>query len=493
MSRVLDKLSWRGRIAADVCLNWEVTQVRIPEEVRRERMAVAWLTAVLLVCNASSTRAVDSVVDYSYDAAGNIVAIQSSSTGFNCSSFSPTSGPIGETVDIAGSGFSLLAANNTVNFNGVPAQVLTASHTHLTVVVPPSATTGAITVALGTSALGCPSNFTVTLDYGVPTIAGFSPTKGVVGAVVSIAGSEFNPTAANDAVQMGVASAAVATATSSRLTVQVPSGTGSGKIKVTTPKGTAVSGDYFFVPPPGHTASDVVSTGATTLGTSSTLSIGAAGKVAMLVFDVVAPTGLGISGSASTLSSGTMQLIDPTGTIVASTGIATSGATIPVQSLTKSGTYAVAVVANAGVTGSLTLVAGAPDLAISNVSAGTATANADGSFNIPVTYTVTNAGGTAAPPSWFDMAYLSVDGTLDANDQALSGPNYNRTPLAPGAAYTLTNTYVTSPTTSDGSYTLFVKADGRGGTYGGIIMDNGSIAESNEANNVHSLPVTLAH
>ena len=43
----------------------------IPEEVQRGQMAVAWLTAALLVCNADWAKAVESVVRYACRAIGN--------------------------------------------------------------------------------------------------------------------------------------------------------------------------------------------------------------------------------------------------------------------------------------------------------------------------------------------------------------------------------------------------------------------------------------
>ena len=133
-----------------------------------------------------------------------------------------------------------------------------------------------------------------------------------------------------------------------------------------------------------------------------------------------------------------------------------------------------------------------PDLAVSNVSVGTIVKNANGSKSIPVTFTVTNNGGVAAPPNWFTLAYLSTDGTLDNADQNLAGNNSRTTALATGASYTATATFGTSTSTAGGSYTLFVKVDGRSTTLGGgTNTDSGYVAEGNEANNVVALPVVL--
>lgn len=61
-------------------------------------------------------------------------------------SFSPVSGPVGATVTINGSNFSLTAANNIVWFGGVKAAVLSATANTLTVTVPDGATPQPISV-----------------------------------------------------------------------------------------------------------------------------------------------------------------------------------------------------------------------------------------------------------------------------------------------------------------------------------------------------------
>lgn len=72
-------------------------------------------------------------------------------------SFTPKASIVGSTVVITGTNFSKTAENNVVKFNGVTAAVPTdVSATSLTVIVPATATTGKITVAVdgvtGTSA-----------------------------------------------------------------------------------------------------------------------------------------------------------------------------------------------------------------------------------------------------------------------------------------------------------------------------------------------------
>jgi hypothetical protein len=133
-----------------------------------------------------------------------------------------------------------------------------------------------------------------------------------------------------------------------------------------------------------------------------------------------------------------------------------------------------------------------PDLSVSNASIGAVVSNQNGSFTIPVTFTVTNNGAMAAQPYWYDMAYLSTDGVLDNADQGIYGP-YRSTALAPGASYTTTISYTTTTSTAQGAYTLFMKTDGHVAAYtGGTATDSGSLVEADETNNTQALPLTLS-
>ena len=63
------------------------------------------------------------------------------------------------------------------------------------------------------------------LGFGqVPTITSFSPTRGPVGTTVTITGTNFSTTAANNIVRFGSVRAVVSTASTTSLTVTVPSG-----------------------------------------------------------------------------------------------------------------------------------------------------------------------------------------------------------------------------------------------------------------------------
>jgi hypothetical protein len=78
------------------------------------------------------------------------------------SSFTPASGPTGSTFTISGTNFSTIAAQNTVKLNGINAIVTNATSSQLVVTVPSGATTGPVSVTVGSATDTSRSNFTVT-------------------------------------------------------------------------------------------------------------------------------------------------------------------------------------------------------------------------------------------------------------------------------------------------------------------------------------------
>ena len=66
-----------------------------------------------------------------------------------------------------------------------------------------------------------------------PTITSFTPTSGAVGATVTITGTGFNTTAANNVVYIDGVKATVTSTSATQIIVTVPSGSsGNSKIKV---------------------------------------------------------------------------------------------------------------------------------------------------------------------------------------------------------------------------------------------------------------------
>jgi hypothetical protein len=80
-----------------------------------------------------------------------------------------------------------------------------------------------------------------------PTISSFSPTSGPIGTPVTINGSNFSTTPANNIVFFGSVKANISTATSTSLTVTVPAGADFRPFTVTTGGLTATSAKAFIV------------------------------------------------------------------------------------------------------------------------------------------------------------------------------------------------------------------------------------------------------
>jgi sugar lactone lactonase YvrE len=108
-------------------------------------------------------------------------------TVFGISQLDPAVGTPGTVVTINGDAFSLVPSGNTVLFNGAVATVTSASAKQLLVVVPPAATTGAVTVQVANLVATGPI-FTVSPS----AISDIAPNRGFPGTDVAINGQAFD-------------------------------------------------------------------------------------------------------------------------------------------------------------------------------------------------------------------------------------------------------------------------------------------------------------
>jgi hypothetical protein len=160
-------------------------------------------------------------------------------------SFTPAAGTEGSTVVITGRNFAAIPADNIVTFNGVAAVVSQASRTELTVVVPSGATTGKITIATNGKTATSATDFIV--DPLAPTITVIAPDKGDIGTVVELTGTGFK---AGSEVYFGTIKATEVTIVSAtKITVKVPAGATTGKIRVLNNSFEALSPVDFYVKP----------------------------------------------------------------------------------------------------------------------------------------------------------------------------------------------------------------------------------------------------
>ena len=164
--------------------------------------------------------------------------------------FSPSEGEVGISVTITGENFSATALENEVKFGGVMAEDPTsASTTSLVVLVPSGAVTGSISVAVGGQTGTSSTDFTVTAPApAAPVVSSFSPTEGEVDTEVTITGVNFSDVPSENDVRFGGAMAADPTsASTTSLTVKVPSGAVTGRISVAVGSQTGTSSTDFTV------------------------------------------------------------------------------------------------------------------------------------------------------------------------------------------------------------------------------------------------------
>jgi large repetitive protein len=231
------------------------------------------------------------------------------------SSFSPSSGPVGTSVTINGTGLSGATA---VRFGGVaaPSFSVNPSGTQISTIVPSGAVTGKVTVTTPGGTATSSTNFTVTTT--APTISSFSPKSGPVGTSVRISGSGF---AGATAVRFnGVAAASfTVNAQGTRIDAKVPTGATTGKITVTTPGGTATSATNFTVTVPAPTISSFSPTSGRT-GTAVTITGTAFTGATAVRFG-------GVRASFAVNSATQITATVPVGAVTGKISVTTSGGT----------------------------------------------------------------------------------------------------------------------------------------------------------------------
>jgi hypothetical protein len=169
------------------------------------------------------------------------------SAALTITSFNPSSGPQGTMVTITGTNFSTTPANNTVRLNSIAVPVTAATSTSLTITIPGSASTGTISVQAAGETATSADSFIV--SAGVPTITSFSPDHAAAGATVTLTGTNFSTTPADNAVWLNGFAATVTAATETSLAITVPSVAETGNISVRTNGGVATSSTSFIVVP----------------------------------------------------------------------------------------------------------------------------------------------------------------------------------------------------------------------------------------------------
>ena len=294
------------------------------------------------------------VAAYQYDPVGNLLSIsRGDSSHVLIVDFTPKSGPVGTTVIISGAGFSTTASQNAVSFNGTAASVVSATATQIVTTVPSGATSGTITVTAPAGTATSSSPFTVGSVNGAPTITSFTPTIAVAGTAITINGTNFDPTPANDRVKLNASFVLPTSVTSTTTAMNVPSNTSSGHITIGTLYGEAVTSNYLFVAPSPYTVANVGFTGSISVGGSTTVTINTAGQIGLLVFDATKGQQVSMAANNVTISCMNFAILNPNGSQLVSAGTCGSNGSINNQTLPATGTYTILV--TSGSSGSATI------------------------------------------------------------------------------------------------------------------------------------------
>jgi hypothetical protein len=206
-------------------------------QIRAEAPATVSTGKIELTSSGAGGGTVQSTADFTVASPGTCAP--------TITSFTPTCGAAGTSVTITGTNlFNTATTAGTVQFNGKTAtSTVATSTTQISAVVPSSATTGKITVATKVATATSTTDFTV---GSCVTITSFTPTFGPVGTQVTIIGTGFTGATAVSFNNVNATTFTVNPA-GTQITATVPTGATTGKIKVTTPSGSATSTADFVV------------------------------------------------------------------------------------------------------------------------------------------------------------------------------------------------------------------------------------------------------
>ena len=151
---------------------------------------------------------------------------------------SPGSGVIGDTVTVTATN---AGAATTVKLGALSVPFTVIAINKLTFVVPTGAVDGKISITTAGNTASSAKSF-----YLKPSVSSLSPSSVAVNGIVTITGVNLSTATA---VKMGAKSLVIKTKGATTITAQIPAGTVTGKVSVTTPGGTAVSADDLTIIP----------------------------------------------------------------------------------------------------------------------------------------------------------------------------------------------------------------------------------------------------
>ncbi|PTY30890.1 hypothetical protein XAP3CFBP6996_002200 [Xanthomonas citri pv. fuscans CFBP 6996] len=284
---------------------------------------------------------VGSSARYIYDGIGNLLTVDRFAAGqLAIFTFSPGRGAPGTTVKIKGQGFSTTATQNAVKFNGVVATTVAATVNEITATVPAGATTGPVSVAVGTAVAASPVNFVVDAAAAVPTITSVAPTLVAVGEQITIAGKQLLPVVGQTSTLLNGRAVATSSSSNTQVAFPVPAKVGSGKVTIITPYGSATSSQDVVVAPTGIETATIESVKRLGLNAAAqTLAVNTTGKAVAVLYDAA----VGDFPSLQFSGLGTLTIeytaYGPTNVSTASGSVSAASPTVHLPRISIGGTY----------------------------------------------------------------------------------------------------------------------------------------------------------
>ncbi|WP_018255390.1 IPT/TIG domain-containing protein [Salinispora mooreana] len=179
---------------------------------------------------------------YAYDEVGNALGVTNEGTAdLAVHAIVPVRARVGETVTVQGGCFAPDPDDNVVFVGGVLAEVRQAGARRLVVEVPAGAGTGPVSVRVGDATATSPGVLTVDDGSDAPVIEAISSTLVAAGEAVTVTGSGFAPDPVGNKVTLNRSRALLGSGSADAVTLEVPTGAGSGRIRVETEHGSDVS------------------------------------------------------------------------------------------------------------------------------------------------------------------------------------------------------------------------------------------------------------
>ncbi|KAB7771108.1 glutamate synthase, partial [Xanthomonas maliensis] len=280
---------------------------------------------------------------YSYDSMGNLIAVDRvAADQLAIFTFAPGRGAPGTTVKITGQGFNDAATQDEVKFNGVTATVVSAGFNELIATVPSGATTGAITVTVGSATARSATDFIVDTAALAPTIASVAPLIVAVGDQVTVSGQHLLPVAGQTSVFFNGRTVSATSLSDTQIVFIVPPALGSGRVTVTTPYGSATSSQDVVVVPTGVATSDIESVSRVSLDASPpAMLLNAKDKAVAVLYDASSADLVSLQFGGLGTSTLSYTVYGPTNASLASGSVSSSSPSVHLPKGRANGTYMV--------------------------------------------------------------------------------------------------------------------------------------------------------